>query len=322
MNDRADDYQFNQLGFYAERAVDKEAGQVAVGGRVELMYGTDARFAQSVGLDDEWYSSRFVALAMPQLYGQVFVPIGGGLDVFLGRLWSPLGIEGVQADGRFFYSTVNVFMYAQPSCHTGIFAEYTLSDRVTVLGAVTRGWDVWEDNNTALSALGGVYLSGGDDAELSFLVCYGSESDRGNDRQFVFNSTWTRPLTDRWTYMLAGDFGAAADVALDGAGLPEDAQWFGVTNYLFYKLSDRWKAGGRFEVFHDDDGVRIRPIERDDPLGRGTLYGLTLGLNYLPSLNVIVRPEVRWDWASGLMPFDDETSSRQFTAAVDAVVKF
>jgi hypothetical protein len=59
-----------------------------------MLYGTDARFVLSRGFDDTWFSGRFVALAMPQLYGEVFLPIGGGLDVKLGRFWSPLGIEG------------------------------------------------------------------------------------------------------------------------------------------------------------------------------------------------------------------------------------
>ena len=323
MNDRADEYQFSQLGFFAERTIDTDADEPAIGGRIEMMYGTDARFVQSIGFDDEWYSGRFVALAMPQLYGEVFLPFGGGLDVKLGRFWSPLGVEGVPAADRFFYSTVNVFMFAQPSCQTGILGEYTVNDRVSLLTGLTRGWDMWEDNNSALNILGGVYLTGSeDDSELALLVSYGSESDQGNDRQFVFNSTWTRPLRGPWSYMLASDFGVAADVAIDRSGLPEDAQWWGVTNYLFCELNDCWKAGARFEVFHDDDGVRIRPIERDDPLGRGTLYALTLGVNYSPHANLIVRPEIRWDWAAGLSPFDDETSSQQFTAAIDAIVRF
>jgi putative OmpL-like beta-barrel porin-2 len=104
--------------------------------------------------------------------------------------------------------------------------------------------------------------------------------------------------------------------------LPEDAQWWGAAHYLFYELNDCWQAGTRWEVFHDDDGVRIRPFERATPLGRGTLYALTLGLNYLPSPNFILRPEIRWDWAAGISPFDDETSSQQFTAAIDAIVRF
>ena len=323
MNDRADEYQFSQLGGYLERPVDAEAGQAAIGGRVELLYGTDARFTQSIGLDDTWYSGRFVALSMPQLYGEIFLPVGGGLDVKLGRFWSPLGMEGVPAAERFFYSTVNAFLYAQPSCHTGILGEYTLSDRVTLMAGLTRGWDVWHDPNSALNLLSGVYFTGDEeDEELSLLISYGSESEQGNDRQFVFNSTWRRPLSERWKYTLAADFGVAADVALDNFARPEDAQWFGVTNYLECQLSECWKAGGRFEVFHDDDGVRIRPIERDDPLGRGTLYALTLGLNWLPSANWLIRPEARWDWAAGLSPFDDETSSQQFTAAIDAVLQF
>ncbi len=60
----------------------------------------------------------------------------------------------------------------------------------------------------------------------------------------------------------------------------------------------------------------------------GPFSDLSLGLNYHPNKNWVLRPEVRWDWYGGPrdpaneMPFNTFQSSSQFTYAMDAVVTF
>ena len=60
----------------------------------------------------------------------------------------------------------------------------------------------------------------------------------------------------------------------------------------------------------------------------GSFTSLTMGLNWKPKLNVLVRPEARWDWYDGStnwggqLPFDDYTSNDQFTLATDVVIMF
>ena len=54
----------------------------------------------------------------------------------------------------------------------------------------------------------------------------------------------------------------------------------------------------------------------------GNYYELALGANWTPSSNLVVRPELRWDWSDGTVaqPYDDFTKDSQFIAAVDAII--
>ena len=59
----------------------------------------------------------------------------------------------------------------------------------------------------------------------------------------------------------------------------------------------------------------------------GDFYELTCGLTWRPHSNVIVRPELRFDWYDGAvgamgLPFNDGASDDQLTFAVDAIVTF
>jgi hypothetical protein len=55
---------------------------------------------------------------------------------------------------------------------------------------------------------------------------------------------------------------------------------------------------------------------------------LALGLNYKPKENIMIRPEVRWDWIDinnptpGVGPFGRRDERSQFMAAVDLVLLF
>ncbi len=102
------------------------------------------------------------------------------------------------------------------------------------------------------------------------------------------------------------------------------------------------------EWFSDDDGTRVGGVGRPSELGlgrgwsegpavdqnligwAGDFYELTLGLNWRPHQNIIVRPECRWDWYSGpangrsRFPFDSFSNTRinQFTFGTDLIVTF
>jgi hypothetical protein len=53
-----------------------------------------------------------------------------------------------------------------------------------------------------------------------------------------------------------------------------------------------------------------------------------LGLNWRPHPNLVVRPEVRYDWYNGStneavkLPYDNGLHSTQFTTAMDMIVTF
>ena len=61
-----------------------------VGGRVDFLYGSDARYLTALGLDDDWSGRGQCRFALPQLYAEIG---GHGLSVKLGHFWSTFGYE-------------------------------------------------------------------------------------------------------------------------------------------------------------------------------------------------------------------------------------
>ncbi|MDN5753845.1 MAG: porin, partial [Nitrosospira sp.] len=121
-NDQANRFQLNQVNVFIERAVVAQGSKWDFGGRFDILFGTDAIFTQAYGvpafdvnsgqplerstwdLDLCCASTRYYGLAIPQAYGEVYVPIGNGLNVKVGHFYTPIGYESVPAPNNFFYS--------------------------------------------------------------------------------------------------------------------------------------------------------------------------------------------------------------------------
>jgi hypothetical protein len=322
VNDRANDYELNQFAIFAHRNIDPAKGTIDYGWRVDAWYGSDSRWVTSQGWDDKWGSDVWTSFAMPQAYAELFLPIGNGAVVSFGRIWSPIGFEGVPAPDRFFLSATNTFMFAEPSTHTGMHIKYPLSEQWTVQGGVVQGWDV-ADFGGGCAFLGTASWKGNDDkTTLTFVGYYGSETGDKEDRLFSTSTMLTHKLTDKLSYIMWSDFGNSQGTAFDQFGNPKNGQWLGVIGCFLYAIDKNWSLGSRFEWFYDDDGTRMAEWREETLLGRGDLYAFTAGLNYTPSPNWILRPEIRYDWASGVTPFDGMTKREQFTAAVDVILRF
>jgi hypothetical protein len=99
----------------------------------------------------------------------------------------------------------------------------------------------------------------------------------------------TVDLSENLQYVIQSDL-----VASDGYLGDPDRDNFetGIVNYLFYTANDCWKYGGRFEWWQSDT------FDDDNSI---SFFEVTLGVNYKPHANVVVRPEVRWDFTG-----DDE----------------
>lgn len=322
VNDRANDYELNQFALFAHKEIDAKSGEMNLGWRIDAWYGSDSRWVWSQGWDDMWGGDVWTSFAMPQAYAELFLPVGNGAAITFGRVWSPIGFEGVPAPDRFFLSATNLFMFAEPSTHTGVNVKYPLSEQWTVQAGIVQGWDV-ADFGGGCAFLGTASWKGNDDkTTLTFVGYYGSESGAKDDRLFSTSTMLTHKVTEKLSYIMWSDFGNSQGTAFDQFGNPKNGQWLGVVGCFLYALDKHWSLGSRFEWFYDDDGTRIAEWRDETLLGRGDVYAFTTGLNYAPSANWIIRPEVRYDWASGVTPFDGMTKDEQFTAGVDVILRF
>jgi len=331
-NDRADEYQMNQLYLIAERETNTEGQGFDFGGRVDLLYGTDSRFVLANGLDDSWSSERFYGLAMPQLYADFAL---NDWVFRAGHFYSILGYETVTAVDNFFYSHTYSRQYGVPFTHTGMLAIWQFNDRLALSAGFHRGWEQWEDNNDRPGFLGGATWTNEESGtQIAFGITASNEQVGWSSSRTTYSIVVRQRLAQRLRYVLE-HVGAYETNALLPDGNVASAEWFGVTNYLFFDLDPMWSFGLRYEWFADNDGARVRGLGAPrgfdfPPAGQAfPAYwnDIAVGIHYKPHRNVTLRSEGRWDWAdpigtSTVFPFTDQTRRSQFLFATDLIIQF
>jgi hypothetical protein len=335
-NDRADEYQLNQAWLYLNRPTKTDGCGWDLGGRVDVVYGTDWRYGQSSGLETRIDDpNSFYGLILPQFYMEVAV---NDLTVKMGHFATFTSLELVPAPLNFFYSHSYMMAgYFDPLLVTGLQAEYKLNDNWTAVGGFNRGWLQFEDSSETLNFLGGAkWASESKKSTLSLMVDAGPQIGFTgvHDRTSVY-AVYTLQLTERFQWGSEYIAGIEANGSVVHPG--QDASWYGTEQQFTYKLSDKWSAGLRYEWIRDNDGARVAGIGNLLGTARGWLglpgmagayNDLSLGLNWRPRPNWVVRPEVRWDWYDGLpnaqgqLPFGDSLKREQFLAACDLILTF
>jgi hypothetical protein len=208
-----------------------------------------------------------------------------------------------------------------------------------------RGWMMFEDYTNDWDIMAGIKWNSLDQkTSVAYALSSGRQSfqpvvDADNDNRFVYSLVVQRQLTERLRYVMVHNLGHETNVPLPGV---DDAQWYGLNQYLLYQINPRLSANLRAEWMRDDDGVRIAGPGNIDGVAAwdgagyaGDFYGLTLGLNWRPHGNLLFRPEIRYDWYNGenslfedidpskpLRPFGNGDRDDQLTLGVDMVITF
>ncbi|MEM9827669.1 MAG: porin [Planctomycetota bacterium] len=316
-NDRADELNLHQAWLYAEKAIDTSCG-FDIGGRIDYLYGIDAQDTQAFGIANDHWDNDFDNGAFGSAIPQLYVEAGyGDLSVKVGHFYTIIGWEVVGATGNFFYSHAYTFFNSEPFTHTGALATYNVSDDVTVYGGYVLGWDSgFEDNGDAF--LGGISLGLTDDLTVTYATIGGRFNAANTGRVidgvvnngrngYMHSIVADYALTDSVQYIFQSDYLDTEDN--DGAGVADS---IGINQYLIKTINDCWAVGGRFEWYNSEGIFTDFGTEAD-------IYALTLGVNYRQSANLIVRPEIRWDWDDDLVALDEDN---QFTFGVDSILTF
>lgn len=330
-NDR-DQFTFNQVYLSLQRAVNTEGCGTDLGGRVDVAYGADARFAQARGLELEpdgsprWNHDRLAAVAIPQAYVEVAY---NRWSAKVGHFYSPIGYESVMSPTNFFYSHNYAMQFGGPFTLTGILGTFQVNENWALLFGGHNGWDAFSPTHQHASFLGGVnFTPACCPYTLKFAITSGNEAADaaetvfGNRLDYSLVFDWN--VTERMEYVLEHRLGSQDKSTAAGG----NAMWYGLTQYLYYVLDEQWKIGLREEWFRDNDGTRVSGdgLYTGNPnVGpyAGDFYEISLGLNWTPTPNLMIRPEVRWDKFVGTgLPYADGTKNTQFTAALDAIVHF
>ncbi len=321
-NDRVNEFMFNQLNFYIERAVNTEGDSWDIGGRMDFMYGTDARFTQASGWDDKWTENHggYYDIAMPQLYMEVFAPIGNGITAKLGHFYTSIGNEVVTSPDNFFYSHAYTMLYAEPFTHTGATFSYDIDDNFSINAGAVMGWDNMTDNPEAWSFLGGASWTSDDQGSSVTVQLISGDGDDGIDynndgegdgnlgNRTMYSLVVTHDFTNKLHYLFQNDFGTQED--RNGNGV----NWFGINQYVTYDINDEFAIGVRAEWFNDVDSARVSTVGAN-------YFAASIGLNYSPVPWFKFRPEIRYDWADENV-FNGSVDHDQVAIAMDMVLTF
>lgn len=314
-NDRSGEFQMNQFNLYAQKLVDMESESWEIGGRFEILYGTDGRFTQASGLDDKLIREedfRFYDLALPQAYLEVFAPFGNGLSAKIGHFYTIIGYEVVNAPDNFFYSHAYTMQYGEPFTHTGVLFNYPINGNISINFGSVNGWDNFDEDLSNWNFLGNIGWSNDDETtSLVLSMITGDADDVKNENRTMYSLVATHHFNDQLHYIGQHDFGFQENAAANGS----DAYWYGLNQYLFYDYSDTVSLGLRAEWFRDDGDSRLGMGDS------GSYFAISTGLNWTPEPWIKVRPEIRYDWVdSNVDVYDNQTEDNQLLFSMDVVL--
>jgi len=237
-----------------------------------------------------------------QLY--VYWNVSDKVTLTLGNFNTFLGYEVISPVANFNYSTSYMFSYG-PFSHTGIKADFAISDDVSAMVGILNNTDATEYNFDNDYTLGGQLGYKG-----TFLnLLYGKQ---GGNTEATFQVDLTTGYDVSDTFFL-GLNATYADT--DGSA------FYGAALYPQFKTSEKLTIGLRAEYFGETEGGVGAIGAYDD--GDASVIDLTLTGSYEVG-NLIIKPELRLDSASEEIFVDnDKDPSKSLASFVIAgIYKF
>lgn len=314
-NDGANQFKLHQLYAFIEKEVDTTADAWDIGIRADLLYGTDAKFSATTHFDSTILGdSPKHQLVFPQLYADIYAPIGHGITLSIGHFYTPIGYESVMSPDNFFFSHAYSMLYGEPFTHMGILLSYPINNNLTIKSGVVAGWD--NLSRRTPNYLGELsYTTNDDKSSITAAVITGdtrTDHPHENHNRTMYSIVLEHQFSKKLHYVLQHDFATEAKTTASPA-----ATWYGINQYFIYDFSNALGAGLRLEWFHDKNSSRVMGNGRTEDF-----IGVTVGLNYKPVDGIILRPEIRYDAALQHDVFKEEKSNDQLLLSISAILNF
>ncbi|MDR2762512.1 MAG: porin [Planctomycetaceae bacterium] len=250
-NDRDNDFVMNQLYVSYKNQFIQDKNNIAIGGQIDLLFGTDYFYTSSIGLETRRYSyiadgnviypeeaaahwnashgqrrnnsAALYGLSLPQAYGEIYLPFFGTSTVVkTGHFYANNGIESAAAAKNFFYSHSYGFMFGQPTTLTGFILESdipltlnSLKNREILVFGITQGWNMFDKQGGLNFIFGTKSISRYNEQNYVSLVAQiGKQSELNTDNRINYTFTINRKITDRLTDSWEHNFGYEKNGAL------------------------------------------------------------------------------------------------------------
>jgi hypothetical protein len=188
---------------------------------------------------------------LKEAYGSYLAPVGKGLQIDFGKFVTPMGAEVIESKDNWNYSRSLLFTYAIPFYHFGLRAKYAFSDKYSLTGFLTNGWNDIVANNTGRTY--GLSFAWTPTKKWSVTqnYCVGPEEfmNTSNYRQ-MFDTVVSYNVTSKLSLMANYDYGRGDRMII----FVNPVWWTGVAGYLKYQFNDRWAYATRYEYYNDHFG--------------------------------------------------------------------
>lgn len=338
--DRANEPLLNEAVLTIEQTLDPKPGQFDWGFKLQGMYGSNARFIHSLGLLDNT-SNALVQPDLVEAYLNLHFAVeatAGGVDVKVGKFVTMEGVETIDPRTNIFYSHTYIFNFGIPFNHSGVLATLHATKAIDLMAGITRGVNTsFDDNNGSAAFHGAVGFNGLADGKLTGLlsVHIGPETPGNNkDYRYLTDLAFTYVISDQQS--LITDLNYIKDDAARAKG-------YGIAEYYTRKVSDSVTIAVRGEIWRDPQGFYVAQFGNNDDVinglrgvpfvdprtvggGPATYKAITVGAQVTvpvakPFAGLVIRPEIRYDWA-GTNAFVDSKHKSQFTVGLDAILTF
>ncbi|MGB3850747.1 MAG: porin [Tunicatimonas sp.] len=283
--------------------------------------GSDAVFASPY-----YNSGAGTANIINQLY--TYWKVSDAVTLTLGNFNTFLGYEVISPTANFNYSTSYMFSYG-PFSHTGLKADFALSDEFSLMLAVMNPTDFTEFNPFAAYTLGFQLGYATDAASIYLNALYGDQDgpldlDDPDFANISGGGTFQIDLTagfDLSETLFLGlnttiNTTSPGEIIQDNRILDLDGDgngFYGVAGYLQVSPTETFGIGLRGEYFAEFNGG-VGAIGALDTEGDGSVFDLTLSSNINVGGGLTLIPEFRIDIASE-EPFQNIDLEAQNTLA-------
>jgi hypothetical protein len=289
-----------------ERAFDQKSSQFSLG-------LVQTKFGYSTKSSDVVVDLTFGPNADLGQYGNVVGPLGVGkastalaikqayfnwkatekLTLTVGQFGTHIGYEVIDAPVNYNYSLSNLFNNG-PFYHIGAKANYSFSDKASLMLGLVNNVDNMNDNNSSKGIIGQFYV-----APTAGWNVYinGISSDESNDNDgssySLLDLTTSYQLTPKYLLGLNATYGSQTGDYQGSGNIGKSKEWGGVALYSNYAFTDKFSLGGRYEVFDNTSGARgLRNAD-----GGGTdVTSVTITATFTAAEgHLLIKPELRID---------------------------
>lgn len=280
-NDTYNTFSLDQLWFGMDKAPTEESRG---GFHVDIAYGSNTNTGGEVSDVTVWSA-----------YASYLAPIGNGIQIDAGDLWTLIGAEVVDQTANF-NITRGVVWSLQPVSHVGVIASTEIADGVGfAIGGVN---DPFSDANKAIDTKKGITGQinySGDSFYVGVSGIYGTQQGMGEgDKYGLIDFLLTADPSDNLSLWFNYDYNWYKDTPSAygfGGGDDSSAHAFAAAGRLALTDSTGFSVRGELVLYDLDDDATFAGGTSDDP----TQWSVTGTLDHALTDNLTARLEGRYD---------------------------